>query len=160
MTDEKLARRRVLRGVGAAAGGLAASGLALTEPAAAADNHKNLSGSYLVTRRDDPPGDPNEALFVISLAAGGVFISNDISPAGLVGTGSWKQVSANRFTSTFWAGEAAGGPAGAFTVRVHVKGHVDQHRISGTYRFTVFDPTGKHVQAEGSGSFHGTRIEP
>jgi hypothetical protein len=159
MTDEKLGRRRVLLGVGAATGGLAVSGLAMAEPAGAAEGSQ-LFGSYLVTRRDDPPADPNEALFVVSLAGGGVFISNDIVPAGLLGTGTWKRVAGGGFAGTFWAGESAGGPSGAFTVRVRARGHVDHNRIHGTYRFTVFDSTGLHKQAEGSGTFKGSRIEP
>jgi hypothetical protein len=159
MTEEKLARRRVLLGVGAATGGLAVSGLAMAEPAAASESNQ-LSGSYLVTRRDNPPGDPNQTLFVFSLAGGGVLISSDISPVGLLGTGSWKRAGSHRFSGTFWGGEASGGPNGAFTVRVRVWGQVDGNRIRGTYRYTVFDPTGTKVQAEGSGSFKGSRIEP
>jgi hypothetical protein len=159
MAEERLARRRVLLGVGAATGGLAMSGLAMAEPAAASEGNQ-LSGSYLVTRRDNPPGDPNPALFVLSLAGGGVLISNDISPIGLVGTGSWKRAGSHRFSGTFWGGGASDGPNGAFTVRVHARGQVDDNRIRGTYRYTVFDPTGTKSQAEGSGSFKGRRIEP
>ena len=81
MGELTINRRQAVR----AAAGVAAGGLLVTSAgvgaASAAGN--GLVGSWLVTTTDDESGD--EGLVVASFVDGGVFISNDVRPAGGVG---------------------------------------------------------------------------
>jgi hypothetical protein len=114
----------------------------------------------LITRHDDPPADPTRVKTVVSFAAGRVIVVHDIAPAGPPGTGTWASRGGGAFRATFWFGQPGQGGPGTpgVTVRVRVRGTARKYTISGTYRFSVFDPTGAVVDS-GTGSFSGHPIE-
>jgi hypothetical protein len=159
MNERTLNRRGVLRGAGAA-GAVALAGVAGASSASASGNGGGVAGSWMITHRDDPPGDETQVMGVASFAEGGVLISHDISPAGPPGTGSWARQGDDGFKGTFWSGQP--GPDGpsspGFTVRIQIRGRVRKDMISGTYRFSVSDPSGAEV-ASGTGTFSGNRIQ-
>jgi hypothetical protein len=158
MGEQAVGRRQVLRGAGVAAGGMAVGGIALASPAMATDGH-GLSGSWLVWRQDE--GDPTRVTTVLSFAAGGVIVSHDISPAGPPFTGTWEWEGDGRFSATIWSGfpgDTGPGSAGP-TVRVRLRGRVEEGVLSGTYRVTVFAPTSDEVLVRNTGSFRGRRID-
>ena len=160
MDELVMNRRGVLRGAGAV-GAVALAGVAAASPAVASGNgDRGASGSWMITRQDDPPGDQTPAMGVVSFAEGGVLISHDISPAGPPGTGTWARQDDDRFKGTFWSGQPGQGGPGSpgFTVRVQIRGGVRREKISGTYRFSVFNPAGG-VDTSGTGTFSGHRIE-
>lgn len=107
-----------------------------------------------------PPGNTTKTMAVASLATGGVLISQDISPAGPPGTGTWAPQTHDGFKGTFWSGQP--GPDGpgspGFTVKVQIRGRVQNDMISGTTRFSVFDPTGAPADS-GTGTFSGHRVD-
>lgn len=161
MEEHTIGRRRVLRGAGVAAGGVAVTTVGLASPALAdGGGHGRLSGSWLVVRQDD--GDPTEVQVVFSFADGGVFITHDINPAGPPFTGSWERRDGHRFRATIWSGfpgeEGPGSPG--VVVRVRLRGRVNDGVLSGTYRVTVFDAEGEELESV-TGSFRrGRRIDP
>jgi hypothetical protein len=160
MEERTMNRRGVLLGAGTV-GAVALAGVAGAAPASASENgSRGVAGSWLITHQDDPPGDPTQALGVASFAQGGVLISHDISPAGPPGTGTWARQGSDGFKGTFLSGQA--GPDGpgspGFTVRIQIRGRVRKDKISGTYRFSVSDPTGAKVDS-GTGKFSGRRLE-
>jgi len=114
----------------------------------------------MITHQDDPPGEPTPIRGVASFAEGGVLINHDILPAGPPGTGTWARQGSDRFKGTFWTGFPGDGGPGTpgGTLQVRIRGRVRKDKISGTYRFTVFDPAGAQVQS-GTGTFNGERIE-
>ncbi len=159
MDEHVMNRRRVLVGAGAASA-MAIGGVASASSASAGE-HRNssLDGSWIVSRKDDPPGDQTKVSTVLSFAGGNVIISHDIAPAGPPFTGTWARRSGGGFKATFWTGTAGGGPnMPAVSVRVRIWGSVHHGRIRGTYDFAVFDPSGTKVDS-GTGSFSGRRIE-
>jgi hypothetical protein len=156
MDEHVLNRRRVLLGTGAVAiGGVAGASSA----AASGTGDSGLSGSWVVSRKDDTAGAVRTTT-VVSFAAGSVLLSQDISPADSVLMGTWAHRGGNGFEGTMWTGQP--GPAGpgkpGVTVRVHVRGTMSGDRIRGTYQFTIFDPSGA-VSMRGTGSFTGRPIE-
>ncbi|MGO4600512.1 hypothetical protein [Terrabacter sp. 2YAF2] len=158
MDEHVLNRRRVLLGTGAVAiGGVA---VAASASSASANGDSGPSGSWVISRKDDPPGDTMTVTTVVSFAAGGVLISQDISPAASPFTGTWARRGDGGFQGTMWVGQP--GPAGpdkpGLTVRVRIRGSVRKDKLSGTYQFSVFDPSGA-VVAHGTGSFTGHPIE-
>jgi hypothetical protein len=161
MDERVMNRRRVLLGA-SAAGAVAIGGVASASSASANGNGvSGPSGSWIITRKDDPPGDQTQVSTVVSFADGGVLISHDIAPAGPPGTGTWARRGDGGFKGTFWTGQPGQGGPGSpgVTVRVRVRGSVREGRIRGTYEFSVFDPTGSEV-VSGTGAFSGHRIEP
>jgi hypothetical protein len=159
--DERTMNRRVVLTRAGAVGAVALAGVAGASPALASEKgNRGVTGSWMITHKDDPPGDPTPVRGVASFAEGGVLISHDISPAGPPSTGTWAGQGNDRFKGTFWSGFPGDGgpgtPGGTF--RVRVRGRVRGDKISGTYRFTVFDPTGKEIDS-GTGTFRGERIE-
>ncbi len=162
MEEHVMNRRRVLLGAGAA-GAVAIGGVAGASSASATDSGggsggSSLTGSWVINRKDDPPADQTQVSAVISFAGGGVFISHDISPAGPPGTGTWDRRNGGGFKGTFWTGQA-GGPGGpGVTIRVRFHGSVHHGKISGSYDFAVFDPSGAMVDS-GTGAFSGHRID-
>jgi hypothetical protein len=158
MTERTMRRRHVMLGAGAVAGGVTAGGLAAGTTAQAGDTRRDeVTGSWLITHQDTD--DPATVTGVASFAAGGVLINHDISPAGPPGTGTWAAQGGNRFRGTFWTGfpgDSGPGSAGP-TLRVRVEGRVQRDSISGTYAFTVFDPSGQEADS-GTGTFSGRRI--
>ena len=111
MSERVMGRRQVLLGAGVAAGGVALTGLSASPAAADEDKGHGLSGSWLVTRQDDPPGDPTVVKAVFSFADGDVLVEHDINPAGPPFTGTWASRRHDEFTATIWSG-FAGGPGG------------------------------------------------
>lgn len=158
-----IGRRQVLTGAGVAAGA-AIAGVGFAPPADAhADRDQGLSGSWLIVRQDD--GSPDKVSGVLSFAAGSVIIEQDINPVGPVFTGTWSasdgdgEGDGDRFRATFWAGFPGQGPdQPATTVQVKLRGRRHRKSISGSYRFTVFDPTSNTVVQTGTGSFTGSPI--
>jgi hypothetical protein len=142
-----------------AAVGAAVGGLGFASPALASEGgDTKLTGSWMITRQD--VGDPTKIQAVISFAAGNVFVSHDIQPAGPPFTGTWDS-HGEWFAATFWSGQSGQGPnQPGPSVRVRIKnGKVHHNTISGDYTFTVFDPTGAEVPgASGTGSFTGKPI--
>ena len=159
MDEGTMNRRGLLRGAGVA-GAVALAGVAGASSASAGENSgAGPTGSWLMTHQDNPPGNQTKTTAVVSFAAGGVIISHDISPAGPPQTGTWA-LQGDGFKGTFWSGEP--GPDGpgspGFTVKIQVRGRVRADKISGTYRFSVFDPTGADA-GSGTGTFSGHRLE-
>jgi hypothetical protein len=147
-------------GAGVAAGGVAFTGLG-AGPAAANDRHDGpigLSGSWLVSHADDPPGDTSPVKAVFSFAGGGVFVEHDINPAGPPFTGTWAQPHGNRFKATIWSGFPGEGGHGP-TARVQLRGSRHHGTLSGTYVFDVIDPVSNDVVESGTGSFTGVPID-
>lgn len=160
MDEQVVNRRRVLLGAGAA-GAVAIGGVAGASSASANGNSDSgPSGSWVISRKDDPPGDPTTVATVISFAAGNVLLSHDIAPAGPPGTGTWARRGDGGFKGTFWFGQPGEGGPGSpgFTIRVRIRGNVHKNKISGTYQFTVFNASGG-VDTSGTGAFSGHRIE-
>ena len=159
MGERTMGRRQVLLGAGVAAGGVALSGLNAAPAAADEGNGHVLSGSWLVTRQDDPPGDPTVVKAVFSFADGDVLIEHDINPAGPPFSGTWAERRHGEFTATIWSG-FAGGPGGAGpTIRVRLRGSANHNTLSGTYDFAVFDPVTDAEVDSGTGTFNGSRID-
>jgi hypothetical protein len=151
---DTIGRRRMLRGAGAAAGGVAIASVGLGTPALANGNH--VVGSWMIVHQDE--ADPTPVTAVISFAEGGVFISHDISPAGPPFTGSWAR-RGSRFRATFWSGFPGDGPGSpGATVRIVATGRVAHDTISGEFTFTAFGPDGEELDSA-DGTFTGTRIE-
>jgi hypothetical protein len=144
MGELTINRRQAVR----AAAGVAAGGLLVGSAgvgAASANSSNGLVGSWLVTITDDESGD--EGLVVASFIDGGVMISNDIRPAGGIGTGSWEDKGDDKFKGTFWVGV----PADDHSIKVEVWGKLKDDEISGRYEGTVYDSDGEEVE-----SFKGT----
>ena len=141
MAEHVIDRRQALRGAGVAAGGAAVGAFAFAAPAVAHDNgEQGLSGSWLAVRQDD--GSTDRTTLVFSFAAGNVAISHDINPAGPPFTGTWEADDGHRFRATFWTGLSGNGPGQAGpTLRVKLRGQVSHGNLTGTYKFTAFDPT-------------------
>lgn len=159
MSERSMGRRQVLLGAGVAAGGVALTGLGAAPAVADEDKGHGLSGSWLVTRQDDPPGDPTMVKAVFSFADGDVFVEHDINPAGPPFTGTWAERRHDEFTATIWSG-FAGGPGGAGpTIRVRLRGSANRDTLSGTYDFAVFDPATDAEVDSGTGTFSGSRID-
>jgi hypothetical protein len=114
----------------------------------------------VISRKDDAPANTMTVTTVLSFAAGGVLISQDISPADSSFTGTWARRGDGGFQGTMWVGQP--GPAGpgkpGLTVRVRLRGSVRGDKLSGTYQFSVFDPS-HAVVTHGTGSFTGHPIE-
>jgi hypothetical protein len=151
MSELTINRRQAVRAAaGLAAGGLLVTGAGAT--AASANGSSNdLVGSWLVTHKDE---NGDEGLSVASLIDGGVFIANDIRPAGGVGTGSWEDKGDGKFKGTFWTGN----PADDTSVKVEVWGSLKDDKISGRFEVTVYDSHGKEVDSV-KGTFTGKRLE-
>ncbi|HEY4610402.1 MAG TPA: hypothetical protein VIH06_14395 [Ilumatobacteraceae bacterium] len=161
-------RRRVLSGVGVAAGAIVASTVAMSSSAMADngdndgdnhDNNGNITGSWMVNRQSD--NDPNDhSMSVLSFAAGNVMIIHDINPAGPPFTGTWARQSNHGFRATVWTGAAGEGPNGppGPVLRVQLEGNVHKGMLSGTYHLTGFDATTNDVLFEDTGTFSGQRI--
>ena len=159
MDEKVMNRRRVLVGAGAA--GAVAVGSVASASSASADGGGEAapSGSWVINRKDDAPS-TDKAKTVVSFAAGRVIIVHDIAPAGPPGTGTWASLGGGAFKATFWFGQPGPGGPGSpgVTIRVRVRGKARRYTISGTYRFSVFDPSGALVDS-GTGSFSGHPIE-
>jgi hypothetical protein len=160
MDEQVLERRMLLRGAGVA-GATVLGGAALASPAAAHERRVRggLVGAYLITHKDDPPGDTTPVLAVAALSAGGVLTTQDLHPASTAGLGAWWPDRNHRFRATFWTGFNGHGTEPAVVIRIKIRGRVNGDRISGTHRFTVYDAS-KHSKLDsGTGTFSGHRID-
>lgn len=158
MGERTIGRREVLRGAGVAVTGAAAmaGGVAMAAPAAASE-HADLSGSWMIMRLD--AGTTQWVQGVVSFAAGDVLITHDINPAGPPFTGTWERLRGGHFRGTMWTGTSGQGPnTPGPTIRVRLMGEVEMDHISGTYTFTVLDPMTGAVLQSGTGKFHGRPI--
>lgn len=163
--DQPITRRFMLRHAGIAAGtaALATVGIANharggTEPPPTANTAEQLTGSWMIDRRDD--GTPPQARGVFSFTAGGVVIYHDITPVGTLLTGTWTAADDGTGTATFWTGfdpdPAAGTPR--VTAQVRAVMRVDGDTLSGTYTTTVYDTATQAEMIELTGTYTGTRI--
>src|SRR5512134_3314668 len=99
MTAVTINRRQAVRAAaGVAAGSVLVAGAGVGSASASSSD---LLGSWLV-HHEDEHGD--KGLSVASFIADGVFVSNDIRPAGGVGTGSWEDKGDDKFKLTSWVG--------------------------------------------------------
>lgn len=157
MDEHIVNRRRVLMGTGAAVAIGSVAGA--SSASASSSSGSGLTGSWVVSRKDNT-ADAVKTTTVISFAAGGVLISQDISPADSVFTGTWEGRGGGGFQGTMWMGQP--GPAGpgkpGVTIRVRIRGGWTQGKIWGSYSYTVFDASGA-VQTQGTGSFSGRPID-
>ena len=158
MDEHIVNRRRVLMGTGAAVAIGSVAGA--SSASASSSSGSGLTGSWVVSRKDDAPAAAVKTTTVISFTAGGVLISQDISPADSTFTGTWAGRGGGGFEGTMWMGQP--GPAGpgkpGLTIRVRIRGGWRQDKIWGTYQFSVFDPSGA-VATHGTGSFSGHRVD-
>ena len=151
MGELTINRRQAVRAAaGMAAGGLLVTGAGVGS-ASATGSSNGLVGSWLVTVKDE---NGDEGLVVASFIDGGVMISNDIRPAGGVGTGSWEDKGDDKFKGTFWAGN----PADDTSVKVEVWGKLKDDEISGHFEFTAYDSDGEEI-ASGKGTFTGEPLD-
>ncbi len=162
MSEGRIGRRQLVRGAaGVAAGGALAVGTGVGMASASTNDHDTdhgLLGSWWVTHTNDPPSTPDLGISVVSIAAGGVIISNDIQPAGPLSNGAWA-MDGDRFRATFWGsvpGMAPGDPGG--TVRIKVRGRLRHDKIMGTFMVTGYGPDGTTVLFTQPGTFTGTRM--
>ena len=162
MRMQPVGRRQMLRGVGAAAGGVAITTLGLTSSAKAddSDDHRALLGAWMVIRQDD--GDTATTTGVASFAAGGVACYQDINPVGPTFFGAFAQTNHHKFRSTIISGSKADEPfpgVPALTQLVQTTGTRDNDTIAGTYTATATDAaTGEVLGTPLTGTFTGTRI--
>ncbi|MDX6212700.1 MAG: hypothetical protein QOF82_1787 [Frankiales bacterium] len=159
MTARTLGRRDVLLGAGAAAGAVTLVGAGASP--AVADTHRSdraVSGSWLISRHDNAPGDTSPVQTVVSFAGGGVFAAQDIAPLAPGGLGAWARHGRHGFRVTFWLGSAAENGQPAATTLVKVRGSVHDDTISGTYTYQAFLAGTSTVVVTGAGVFTGARI--
>jgi hypothetical protein len=160
MSERTLGRREVLAGVGAAAGAVTLAG-AVASPAAA-DTGSGPSGSWLVTRHDNPPGDTSPVGAVVSFAAGHVLITQDINPPAAPFLGTWDAGAGGTFTGTMWSGQPGGPDPSSepgVVLRVHIRGRHTGDSITVRYSYAVFPAGSTTPLATGTGVFRGHRID-
>ncbi|MDF2092606.1 hypothetical protein P0Y31_09640 [Knoellia sp. 3-2P3] len=138
MSEITINRRQAVRAAaGVAAGGLLVTGAGVS--AASANSSSNgLVGSWLV-HYEDENGD--KGISVASIIDGGVFITNDIRPAGGVGTGSWEDKGDDKFKATSWIGYAAEDTS----AKLEVWGKLKDDKVSGRFEVTVYDSDGNET---------------
>jgi hypothetical protein len=154
-----LERRHVLRAAGAA-GAAAVAGLAVTDSAQADDGRNAVTGAWVVTHQDDPPGDPNPGKAVVTLGPGGLLENVEIAPPQGVGAGSWTSLGGGRFKAVFLTGSPGQSPGEPDAIaEIRPSGRARGDRISGKYTVAVSNATTGEVLFTGTGTFHGTRLE-
>jgi hypothetical protein len=158
MEHEHLGRRQVLTAAGA--GLVAAAGLGGTAAAAPARSHSSdgdddsIAGGWMIIRTDS--GSTTPVRTVVTFADGGAAMALDIDPGSPPLAGSWEAEEDDSLKVTFWGTATDESGRGVGIVRVRVTGHVDGHRIAGTYRVRA---TVQGQNQTGTGSFRGTRID-
>ncbi|HEV7196523.1 MAG TPA: twin-arginine translocation signal domain-containing protein [Pedococcus sp.] len=151
-------RRNVLRAAGAA-GAAAVAGLALTDTAQADDGSSAVIGTWVITHTDNPPSPPNTGKGVVTLGPGGILQNVEIAPSGQVGGGAWEGLGGGAFEAVFLTGSPGGGGQPDAIVEVKPTGRVVGDRIWGTYTVSVSNASTGQVLFNGTGKFHGTRLE-
>ncbi|HLN77960.1 MAG TPA: hypothetical protein VK204_13005 [Nocardioidaceae bacterium] len=162
MADRVVDRRMLLRGAGVA-GASAIGATAWASTARAADRNRNgdndVTGSWVIVHRDDPPAPPERATAVIAFAEGGVLITQDIAPLAAAGLGAWSREH-DKVKVDFWTGAPGEKGSPAVAIEVKARGTVDHDKMSGTYTFTVHAAKNlKKVLQRGTGKFEGHRLE-
>lgn len=173
MSTRMMNRRLLLRRAGAAGatalGATALSGVALAGTAAddsataaeAAVRRRHLFvGAWVITHRDDPGGDQNDVLGVVTAGAGGVLTNQDIAPVSPTGLGAWRPNGRRGYRAVFWAGSRGGKSGQSVTFRVRIRGTIRRGQTTGRYRFRVFDAASGEPVAHGTGTFEGHRLLP
>jgi hypothetical protein len=159
MKQNRIGRRQLVRTAAAVAAGgalVGGTGVAAASANEGSSGHRIL-GAWWVTHTDNPPGDPTPAITVVGFAAGGVLTASDIRPAGGTGTGTWT-ATGSHFRASYWAAVPLGPPdTPGGSINIRVRGSVHGDRVSGTYAYTLFDPSGAELLA-GTGTFTGRRL--
>jgi hypothetical protein len=103
-----------------------------------------------------PSGAPSFAALLLLTRDGSVIETESDAPG--TGLGSWERVGRSRFRFAFqvFTFSPTGAPAGHVVVRSVVT--LANKRLSGPFRFQVFDPAGNVVQS-GSGTATATRFQ-
>ena len=156
MDDPTIARRRLLTGAGAAAGGAVVAGLTMSSPVHADNRSSRVEGSWLAKRID--PTDGVERTFVITFGRGGVSTSTDIHPLFVDGAGAWK-ARGRHLRATLWyglAGEPEVSPDITFKVEAEATVHGDT--FAGTFTYTIFLEGTEDAIGDGGGDWSATRI--
>ena len=150
MSEITINRRQAVRAAaGVAAGGLLVTGAGVS--AASADSSNGLVGSWLVHHEDE---NGEKGIGVASLIDGGVFLTNDVRPAGGVGTGSWEDKGDDKFKATSWVGY----PADDTSAKIEVWGKLNDDKVSGRFEVTVYDSDGNETDTV-KGTFTAERLE-
>jgi hypothetical protein len=150
MSEITINRRQAVRAAaGVAAGGLLVTGAGVG--AASANTGTDLVGSWLVHHEDE---NGEKGIGVASLVDGGVFITNDVRPAGGVGTGSWEDKGDDKFKATSWVGY----PAEDTSAKIEVWGKLKDDKVSGRFEVTVYDSDGKETDSV-KGTFEGEPLD-
>jgi hypothetical protein len=101
-----------------------------------------------------PDGAPAFPALVTFTKGGGLIETESDAPG--TAQGAWERIGAHRYAFAFQAFIFdASGPAGHVVVRGRLK--LSHGRLSGPFKFDVYDPTGKVVQS-GSGTAAATRF--
>jgi hypothetical protein len=149
MSELTINRRQAVRAAaGVAAGGLLVAGAGVG--AASADGG-SLLGSWLI-HYEDLEG--NQGLAVATLADNGIFLTNEVRPAGAVGTGSWKAKGDDRFKTTSWSANAADNTSSM----LEVWGKHKDDKVSGKFMATSYDGDGNETGTL-EGTFWGEPLE-
>jgi hypothetical protein len=150
MSEITINRRQAVR----AAAGVAAGGLLVTSAgvgAASAKSDTDLVGSWLIDYEDE---NGNTGVAVASFIDGGVFVTNDVRPAGAVGTGSWEDKGDGKFKATSWAGY----PAEDTSAKIEVWGKLEDGKVSGRFEVTAYDSDGNEADSF-KGTFEGEPLD-
>ena len=151
MSEITINRRQAVRAAaGVAAGGLLVTGAGV-RAASANSSSNDLVGSWLITHTDE---NGEEGISVASVIDGGVFVTNDIRPAGGVGTGSWEDKGDGRFKATSWVGY----PADDTSAKIEVWGKLEDDKVSGRFEVTVYDSDGEETDTV-KGTFEGEPLD-
>src|SRR5437868_6782785 len=163
MTDQRFARRRVLKGA-AAFGALGALAAVQGPPIARADAMTGIEGTWLSTVTTGGSGAPPPFQALVTFAAGGGLVETDQSTSPSqrsAGQGTWARTDDDQVRARFLAFlfDASGHPQGTLTVRFTVRlgEEEDGETFAGAGTFQVVDLTGK-VVASGSFTLQGRRI--
>jgi hypothetical protein len=151
MSEITINRRQAVRAAaGVAAGGLLVTGAGVG--AASANGSSNgLVGSWLVHHEDEHG---EKGIGVASLIDGGVFVTNDVRPAGGVGTGSWEEKGDDKFKATSWVGY----PGDDTSAKIEVWGKLKDDKVSGHFEVTVYDSDGNETDTV-KGTFEGEPLD-
>ena len=163
-TDQIITRRRVLRGAGVAATGVAVAALGANSAAAEPREDGSPVGSWLVTITG--PHVPTTTVLA-AYAAGGVYTEINLTPTSTyTALGTWARTGGHTFTATFW--QLANNtffppPPEQVVFRVTLDGQVSGDDLATTFTFDVFDPS--HLPPakplfSGSGQATGQRVKP
>jgi hypothetical protein len=135
---------------------LAVPSVAAARPTKAQDRDNARSARIVGTWnvRVTPNGVPTFAALLTFTPGGGVIETESDQPG--TGLGAWKPISRKRFEIAFQTFIfTPAGPGGHVVVRSVAT--LTKNTLSGPFKFDVFDPTGKVVQA-GSGTATATRF--